>query len=150
MSKMSGDESEVVFDQPEKKRLERWSRTAQYQTDAKRRDGGRLRSLTMGPDQEQRNSTGRSISDERSVGVNPIGDVRIEYIGDAFSQGQSTDAAPLTELIDFYTFPQTYSVLQDLLRFGLSVLRLGITLVVKNLHDVVVIFQCVRQWMVRR
>ena len=48
-------------------------------------------------------------SDERSVGVSPVGDVRIEYIGDAFSQGQSTDAAPLTELIDFYTFLQTYS-----------------------------------------
>ena len=48
-------------------------------------------------------------SDERSVGVSPIGDVRIEYIGDAFSQGQSTDAAPLTELFDFYTFLHTYS-----------------------------------------
>ena len=48
-------------------------------------------------------------SDGRSVGVSPVGDVRIEYIGDAFSQGQSTDAAPLTELIDFYTFLQTYS-----------------------------------------
>ena len=48
-------------------------------------------------------------SDVRSVGVSPVGDVRIEYIGDTFSQGQSTDAAPLTELIDFYTFLQTYS-----------------------------------------
>ena len=45
----------------------------------------------------------------RSVGVSPVGNVRIEYIGDAFSQGQSTDAAPLTELIDLYTFLQTYS-----------------------------------------
>ena len=42
-------------------------------------------------------------SDECSVGLSPVGDVRIEYIGDAFSQGQSTDAAPLTELFDFYT-----------------------------------------------
>ena len=48
-------------------------------------------------------------SDVRSVGVSPVGNVRIEYVGDAFSQGQSTDAAPLTELIDFYTFLQTYS-----------------------------------------
>ena len=87
-------------------------------------------------------------SDESSVGVSPVGDVRIEYIGDALSQGQSTDAAPLTELFDFYTFLNI--VLQDLLRFGLSVLRFEITLVVKNLHGVVVIFQCVRQWMVRR
>ena len=38
---------------------------------------------------------------ECSVGVRPVGDVRIEYIGDGFSQGQSTDAAPLTELFDF-------------------------------------------------
>ena len=29
--------------------------------------------------------------------------VRIEYIGDEFDQEQSTDAAPLTELQDFYT-----------------------------------------------
>ena len=48
-------------------------------------------------------------SDERSVGVSPVGDVRIEYTGDAFSQGQSTDAAPLTELFDFYTFLHTHS-----------------------------------------
>ena len=89
-------------------------------------------------------------SDGHSVGVSPVGDVRIEYIGDAFSQGQSIDAAPLTELIDFYTLRPTVIVLQDLLQFGLSVLRFGITLVVKNLHDVVVIIQCVRQWMVRR
>ena len=48
-------------------------------------------------------------SDGHSVSVSPVGDIRIEYIGDAFSQGQSTDATPLTELIDFYTFLQTYS-----------------------------------------
>ena len=48
-------------------------------------------------------------SDECSVGVRPVGDVRIEYIGDAFSQGQSTDAAPLTELFDFYTLLHIYS-----------------------------------------
>ena len=47
--------------------------------------------------------------DECSVGVRPVGDVRIEYIGDAFSQGQSTDAAPLTELFDFYTLLHIYS-----------------------------------------
>ena len=48
-------------------------------------------------------------SDERLVGVSPVGDVRIEYIGETFSQGQSTDAAPLNELFDFYTFLHTYS-----------------------------------------
>ena len=48
-------------------------------------------------------------SDECSVGVSPVGDVRIEYIGDAFSQGQSTDAAPLTELFDFYTLLHFHS-----------------------------------------
>ena len=43
-------------------------------------------------------------SDVRSVGVSPVGeDVWIEYIGDEFSQSQSTDAAPLTELQDLYT-----------------------------------------------
>ena len=52
---------------------------------------------------------GADWSDIRSVGVSPVGNVRIEYIGDAISQGQSTDAALLTELIDFYTFLQTYS-----------------------------------------
>ena len=31
------------------------------------------------------------------------------YIGDAFSQGQSTDAVPLTELFDFYMLLQIYS-----------------------------------------
>ena len=48
-------------------------------------------------------------SDECSVGLSPVGDVRIEYIGDAFAQGQSTDAAPLTELLDFYTLLHIYS-----------------------------------------
>ena len=91
-------------------------------------------------------------SDVCSVDLSPVGDVRIEYIGDEFDQEQSTDAAPLTELQDFYTrfFISTVIVLQDLLQFGLSVLRFGIILVVKNLHGVVVICQCVRQWMVRR
>ena len=48
-------------------------------------------------------------SDECSVGVRPVGDIRIEYIGDEFSQGQSTDAAQLTELFDFYTLLHIYS-----------------------------------------
>ena len=47
-------------------------------------------------------------SDECSVGVSPVEDVRIKYIGDTFSQGQSTDAAPLTELFDFHTFLHIY------------------------------------------
>ena len=43
-------------------------------------------------------------SDVRSVDFSPVGDdVWIEYIGDEFSQSQSTDAAPLTELQDLYT-----------------------------------------------
>ena len=45
----------------------------------------------------------------RSVGVNPVRkDVRIEYIGDGFSQCQSSDAAPLTELRDLYTLLHIY------------------------------------------
>ena len=81
----------------------------------------------------------------------PVGDIRIEYIGDAFDQGQSTDAAPLTELFDFYTLLHIYSdCATGFTSIWTSVLRFRITLVVKNLHGVVVIFQCVRQWMVRR
>ena len=48
-------------------------------------------------------------SDECLVGLSPVGDIRIEYIGDPVDQGQSTDAAPLTEFIS------TIIVLQDLL-----------------------------------
>ena len=49
-------------------------------------------------------------SDVLSVGVSPVGkDVWIEYIGDGFSQCQSSDAAPLTELRDLYTLLHIYS-----------------------------------------
>ena len=48
-------------------------------------------------------------SDECSVDLSPVGDIRIEYIGDEFDQEQSTDAAPLTELQDFYTLLHIYS-----------------------------------------
>ena len=48
-------------------------------------------------------------SDECSVGLSPVGDIRIEYIGDPFDRGQSTDAAPLTDLLDFYTLLHIYS-----------------------------------------
>ena len=49
-------------------------------------------------------------SDVRSVYFSPVGDdVWIEYIGDEFSQSQSTDAAPLTELQDLYTLLHIYS-----------------------------------------
>ena len=48
-------------------------------------------------------------SDECSVDLSPVGDIRIEYIGDEFDQGQSTDAAPLTELQDFYMLLHIYS-----------------------------------------
>ena len=48
--------------------------------------------------------------DVLSVGVSPVGkDVWIEYIGDEFSQCQSSDAAPLTELQDLYTLLHIYS-----------------------------------------
>ena len=40
----------------------------------------------------------------RSVGVRPVRkDVRYEYIGDEFSQCQTSDAAPLTEIRDLHT-----------------------------------------------
>ena len=42
-------------------------------------------------------------SDVCSVDLSPVGDVRIEYIGDESDQEQSTDAAPFTELQDLYT-----------------------------------------------
>ena len=43
----------------------------------------------------------------RSVGVRPVRkDVRNEYIGDEFSQCQSSDAAPLTEIRDLHTLLQ--------------------------------------------
>ena len=48
-------------------------------------------------------------SDECSVVLSPVGDIRIEYIGDPVDRGQSTDAAPLTELLDFYTLLHIYN-----------------------------------------
>ena len=48
-------------------------------------------------------------SDECTVVLSPVGDIRIEYIGDPVDQGQSTDAAPLTELLDFYTLLHIYN-----------------------------------------
>ena len=48
-------------------------------------------------------------SDVCSVDLSPVGDVRIEYIGDESDQEQSTDAAPLTELQDLYTLLRIYS-----------------------------------------
>ena len=46
---------------------------------------------------------------ECSVGLSPVGDIRIEYIRDPVDRGQSTDAAPLTELFDFYTLLHVYN-----------------------------------------
>ena len=40
---------------------------------------------------------------EYSVGPIPVGDTRIDYLRDPVDRGQSTDAAPLTELLLFYT-----------------------------------------------
>ena len=45
-------------------------------------------------------------SDVCSVDLSPVGDVRIEYIGDEFDQEQSTDAAPLTELLHASSYQQ--------------------------------------------
>ena len=44
-----------------------------------------------------------------SVGLIPVGDIRIEYIRDPVDRGQSTDAAPLTESLDFYTLLHVYN-----------------------------------------
>ena len=44
-----------------------------------------------------------------SVGLSPVGDIRIEYIRDPVDRGQSTDAAPLTELLHFYTLLHIYN-----------------------------------------
>ena len=48
-------------------------------------------------------------SDECSVVLSPVGDIRIEYIWDPVDRGQSTYAAPLTELLDFYTHLHIYN-----------------------------------------
>ena len=40
---------------------------------------------------------------EYSVCLIPVGDIRIDYLRDPVDRGQSTDAAPLTELLLFYT-----------------------------------------------
>ena len=77
-------------------------------------------------------------SAEYSVGVIPVGAIRIGYLRDPVDRSQSTDAAPLTELLIFYT-------LLHLLGVGLSAIQCGITFVWRNLHGVAVIFQCVRQ-----
>ena len=45
---------------------------------------------------------------EYSVGLIPVGDIRIEYIRDPVDREQSTDAAPLTELLIFYTVLHLY------------------------------------------
>ena len=40
---------------------------------------------------------------EYSVGLIPVGDIRIDYLRDPVDRAQSTDAAPLTELLLFHT-----------------------------------------------
>ena len=40
---------------------------------------------------------------EYSVGLIPVGDIRIDYLKDPVDRAQSTDAVPLTELLLFYT-----------------------------------------------
>ena len=46
---------------------------------------------------------------EYSVGLIPVGDIRIEYLRDPVDRGQSADAAPLTELLIFYTLLHVYN-----------------------------------------
>ena len=43
------------------------------------------------------------VHDEYSVGLIPVGDIRIDYLRDPVDRAQSTDAAPLTELLLFHT-----------------------------------------------
>ena len=38
-----------------------------------------------------------------------VGDIRIDYLRDTVDRGQSTDAAPLTELLVFYTLLHLYN-----------------------------------------
>ena len=40
---------------------------------------------------------------EYSVGIIPVGDIMIDYLRDPVDRGQSTDAAPLTQLLLFCT-----------------------------------------------
>ena len=46
---------------------------------------------------------------EYSVGLIPVGDIRIDYLRDTVDRGQSTDAAPLSELLVFYTLLHLYN-----------------------------------------
>ena len=46
---------------------------------------------------------------EYSVGLSPVGDIRIGYLRDPVDRGQSTDAALLTELLGFYTLLHLYN-----------------------------------------
>ena len=43
------------------------------------------------------------------VGLIPVRDIRIDYLRDPVDRGQSTDAAPLTELLVFYTLLHLYN-----------------------------------------
>ena len=45
---------------------------------------------------------------EYSVGLSPVGDIRIGYLRDPVDRRQSTDTAPLTELLVFYTLLHLY------------------------------------------
>ena len=46
---------------------------------------------------------------EYSVGLIPVGDIRIDYLRDPVDRGQSTDATLLTELLVFYTLLHLYN-----------------------------------------
>ena len=70
------------------------------------------------------------MSVEYSIGISPVGDIKIDYLRDPVDRGQSTDAAPLTELLVFYTLIHLYTAIQC-----------GKTLVLKNFHGVVSVFR---------
>ena len=46
---------------------------------------------------------------EYSVGLIPVGDIRIDYLRDTVDREQPTDAAPLTGLLVFYTLLHLYN-----------------------------------------
>ena len=80
-------------------------------------------------------------SAEYSVGVIPVGAIRIGYLRDPVDRRKSTDAAPLTELLIFYTLLHFYNCCAARSAWSWTFCNT----VWKNLHGVVVIFQCVRQ-----
>ena len=90
--------------------------------------------------------------DVLSVGGGPVGkDVGIGYIGDGFSQYQSSDAAPMTELQDLNKLLHIYSDCATGFYLIWTVnITVRISLGVEKVQVVVVNCYCVRRWMVWR